>query len=253
MDPYNEAEQIINGLHEHLGLEDFSRSQARFVTGKEAIQWMNKKGYPSGNQTEWTGFYLKHLVQEICKNEQSKGFESINFKTLYLVKGKYLWDTRFYDGNKEPFVTLNDVKLQNERLDKFKGFGLLLADSTALQDEDGSFAAWREEQRDGPSDYVRKRRSEGINPKMLKTSFSVNAFYSYYFSKEQFLQGIDDGWVTNDTFQANWRNSDDTLRNSKYNIILGGIPKECRLFVRNFNTDPDEFKFVYGDPYKGNF
>lgn len=252
MTPETEAKKIIEGLHEHLGLEDFSRHQAVFMTGEAAVEWMDEKKYPSVNQHEWIGFYLKHLVQDICKTQYPGEFEEVIQGTFYQVKGKYLWDTRFYDEDKDPYVPLNDVKILNKRLDKYGGFGLLLAE-VGVEKDDGTFAKWRTAFKGGPSKYELKRRIEGVKPKPLKSAFAINYVFAYYFTKEQFLQGLEEGWVTNDTFQANWRNSDDDLRNSKYLLLLGGVPKECRLFIRNFNHDQDDFKFEYGNVDIGEF
>ncbi|MBD3191283.1 MAG: hypothetical protein GF308_11595 [Candidatus Heimdallarchaeota archaeon] len=251
--PKEEATKIVNALYEELGCRDENWLQGRFVPGQEAVEWMEEHGYPSVNQVEWPGFYLKHLVQHVATTKYPERFEELNVGRQYLVKGNYLWDTRFFTEGNNPYIILNDINVLDDRLEEYGGFGLLLAESITEYDDDFSFHKWRLEQKGGPSEYELKRREEGVPARRLKAAFMVIDIFAFYFTKEQFEQGLEEGWITDDQFQSNWRNQDDTPRNPKYLLYLNGVPPECRLLVRNYNSDPKEFEDIYGAPALGRF
>lgn len=69
---------------------------------------------------------------------------------------------------------------------------------------------------------------------------------------DHYCNSIKEGWLT-DQFQEGFRQPDESKRKGKYCFYFDQVPKEYKLFVRNFNQDRDDFAEEHGHPFIGNF
>ncbi|MCE7744116.1 MAG: hypothetical protein GPJ52_03155 [Candidatus Heimdallarchaeota archaeon] len=255
----DEAYQIIDALFDELGTGGLTPGPGEFVDGQAAIIEMIDKDWPSWKEVEWPGFYMKHKALELCKQKYPGAFQEFKpTPKLRLLKGKYIWDVRFAatattDLDEKPKnIILCDTKIQENLLDEYNGLGLILVDAVVSLDLDGEFIKFLTEQKGKKSTYEKKRIADGRPPRMRKTEFMIKRVYASYYPKERFLEGEDEGWLRND-FQQTMRQYDASTRNPKYLLHFEKIPNDCKLFVRNFNFDRDDFEFIHNDPDIGSF
>jgi len=253
--PLEEAKMLCNALFSELGTASITPGPCPGVDGREAIEEMYEKGLPSWTENEWAGFYLKHLMQELAVQKYPDEFEELTIKEkkIYLVKGQYLWDTRL----KANIATTGKTPLFGKEqmdalLDEFGGMGLLIALAQSNLDYSGDFRRWHDEFKFlkkgiDKTEYVKQVEAEGRRSYARKTDFMVIQLNAYYFTKQDILNGIKEGWIE-DTFQATMRQSDGGTRVGKYAIYLDRVPKKNLLFIRNFNTDREEFAEEFDDP-----
>lgn len=246
--PLDEAKKVVEVIFDELGTAGITRGPCPYVDGKDAIEWMFDKGYPSYTELEWPGYYIKHLTQDLCKTEYPGKIEPYSIKKQHMVKGKYLWDIRLRSLAAESNdVILFDTENQNSLLDEHNGLGLIIYEAVMNYDIDDEFREWLLEFKGGLSDYEKQREEEGRPVRLRKTGFMIVLAYAFHFTKDEFLKGVEDGWLRND-FQLSMRNALGQPRNPKYLLHLDKVPKEYCLFVRNFNSDREEFKSDFGDP-----
>lgn len=257
--PLEEAHQIIDALFDELGTGGLTPGPGEFVDGQAAIVEMIEKDWPSWREVEWPGFYMKHKALDLCKQKYPAVFQEFKpTPKLRLLKGKYIWDVRFAatattDLDEKPKnIILSDTKIQENLLDEYTGFGLILVDAIASLDLDGEFIKWLTKEKGGKSLYDKKRIADTRPPRMRKTGFMIKRVFASYFPKELFLEGINEGWLRND-FQRTMRQQDASSRNTKYLLYFEKIPDDCKLFVRNFNFDRDDFEYFHNNPDIGSF
>lgn len=257
--PKDEAYQIIDALFDELGTGGLTPGPGEFVDGQAAIIEMIDKEWPSWKEVEWPGFYMKHKALELCEQKYPNTFQEFKpTPKLRLLKGNYIWDVRFAatattDLDEKPKnIILSDTKIQEDLLDEYNGFGLILVDAVVSLDLDGEFIKWLTEEKGGKSSYDKKRIADARPPRMRKTGFMIKRVYASYYPKEIFLEGINEGWLKDD-FQRSMRQYDSGIRNPKYLLNFEKIPDVCKLFVRNFNFDRDDFEFFHSDPDIGSF
>jgi len=213
MNPKEEAKKIVDLIFEELGTAGITRGPVPYVDGRYAIQEMKEKELPSWKENEWQGYYLKHLVRELC-DEKCPGIESYTEGKNYLVKGEYLWDVRNKTADEEIPTILFSNQVMNKFLDEFGGIGVIIADSVAYSDENGDFRRWHEELKGGESEYTKKRKAEGRPPRKMKTAFVIIKVGAYYFTEDDFKKGVAQGWLDR-SFQRNMRQFNGSSRGGK--------------------------------------
>lgn len=245
--PKEEGLAIVDALFKEWGTGGFTRGPCPGVDGREAIKEMKEANFPGWREVEWAGFHVKFLVQNACRKYLSGKVEPLEIGKRHLVKSAYLWDPRFC-ANEEKLVILGDVDEYRDLIRKEGngGIGILIIHTVAHDDLDGDFRRWHEEFKGGPSDYTIEREIEGRPPRVRKTRYMITMVSGYYFTLEDFERGVDEGWLR-DNFQEGMRNWDGTPRKSKYLLSLYETPREYRLFVKNFNIDPNEFRVEFPD------
>jgi hypothetical protein len=248
--PKEEAKKIVDSLFDELGTGGHCPKGCPFVDGYDAVDEMETKNWPSWKQVEWQGFYLKHKIRELSIQKFPGKFEPWNHATLYLLKGKYIWDIRFNAINSNekysgqiPFLSVENI---DRILDESDGLGLLIANSVANYDFDGKFIDFLEKKKLGKTEYDLQREAEGRPPRIRKTAFMINRVYSYFFPDKDIHKGPQDGWV-NPKFQEDRRQFDGGSREGKYLLYLDKIPLYYRLDVTNFNEDPDDWEAEFGE------
>ena len=252
--PINEARMLCDALFTELGTAGITRGDVPGVDGRIAIEEMYDKGLPSWTENEWPGFYIKHLMQELSVTEYPEDFEELTIKDkkIYLVKGKFVWDTRMKANLASGKMPLFGKEQMDDLLNEYGGIGLLAVISHSRLDQSGDFRRWQEEFKYlkkgiDKTEYIKELEVEGRNPYARKKDFMVFQLNAYYFSKNDILKGKDEGWIR-DTFQKTMRQSDGGVRAGKYEISLNKIPMQNLLFVRNFNTDREDFENEFDDP-----
>jgi len=245
--PKNEGEEITNALFEEWGTGGFTRGPCPSVDGREAIKEMKKAGFPGWAEVEWAGFHVKFLVQKACQESLASKVKPLEVRKRHLVKGAFLWDPRFC-ANEEKQVILGDVDEYRELVagEGKGGIGILIVNTVAHDDLDGDFRRWHEEYKGGSSEYTIEREAEGRPPRVRKTKYMITMVTGYYFDLSDLEKGVKEGWLR-DNFQEGMRNWDNTPRKGKYLLSLYETPMKYRLFVKNFNIDPDEFKEEFPD------
>jgi len=257
--PKIEAEKIIDALFDAWGVSGVAHGPGVFVEGRTAILEMIEKGWPSWKEVEWPGFYVKYKALELSNLKFPGNFKALKpSPKLRLMKGNYLWDIRFTstattDIEETPKnIILNDTIIQQKILDEFGGFGLVLVDTLVSMDFDGKFIKWLTELKGGKTQYDKKRIADDRPPRTRKKDFMVKKIYAVYFTKDRFLEGVEEEWLK-DNFQRTMRQHDASARSPKYLLYFDRIPDDCKLFVTNFNFDPDDFKYIHGDSFFGEF
>jgi len=257
--PRDEAIQIVDALFDKLGTGGLTHGPSEYVDGYAAVEEMIAKEWPSWKEVEWPGFYMKHKALELCTQKYPGAFKEFKpTPKLRLLKSNFVWDVRFAAtattdlDEKRKNIILCDTKIQEDLLDKFNGFGLILVDAVVSHDIDGRFVEFVTEKTGRKSPYVKKRIADERPSRIRKTAFQINRVFALYFPKEQFLEGVNEGWLKND-FQRTMRQQDAGMRNPKYLLHFEKTPDCCKLFVRNFNFDRDDFEFVHNDPDIGSF
>jgi hypothetical protein len=247
--PKKEAKKIVDSLFDEFGTGGYCPQGCPYVDGYDAIEEMEKRDWPSWKQIEWPGFYLKHKIRELAIQKFPADFEPWNHGTLYLLKGEYIWDTRFnaitgderYAGQ-IPFMSVESI---DRILDDSDGLGLFVVNAVANYDLDGKFIDYLEQKKLGKTEYDLEREAEGRPPRRRKTAFMINRVYSYFFPGEDIHKGPRDGWI-NPKFQEDRRQFDGGTREGKYLLYLHKIPPYYMLEVTNFNEDPDDWEAEFG-------
>ncbi|MDD4455485.1 hypothetical protein [Methanoculleus sp. UBA430] len=240
--PREEAELIVEALFEDYGTGGITRGECPGVDGREAILEMKEAGFPGWQEVEWPGFHVKFLVQRECREKLNGEVQPYDLdKKRHLVRGDYVWDTRFHANERSDDIPLGDVKGYNDLVKEHGGIGLLVVDAAVVKDENGDFRRWHEELKGGSSEYSLERERDGRPPRERKSRYLIVGVYAYFFTLDDLNKGIMDGW-TDDDFQRTMRNANGARRKSKYLLKGSEIPDEHLLFVKNFNMDPEEFE-----------
>jgi len=241
--PAEEAKMIFNTLHDlGLGMEIISGDrlyEGLTIDGKQAIQEMKDGGDPYWREMEWPAYYISFLLKNQLRGRMQiveRGRKRICFQ------GEHPWDVRIKATDyRTPWVILTDVRNTDRVFDDGRGFGLIVIFVIVTKDEDGTFRQWHEELKGGSSEYTRRVEREGRRPRMRKKEMFLIKGTAWFFpTLAEFKRGVDEGWLDED-FARTMRNSDRRSRNPKYAIDISRIPERYKVFVHNFNVDPDEF------------
>jgi len=241
--PKEEAELITNALFEDFGTGGYTDGPVPHVDGKGAILEMKRDEFPGWQEVEWPGYHIKYLVQKACEEKPLIGMQPYVQKKRHLVKGNFVWDTRF-NANDEEEVILGDVQEYDDLIKRNGGIGILVVDAQANLDLDGSFLSWHEKEKGGLSEYSIEREIEGRPPRRRKTEYMIRKIRAYFFEPEDIKTGVKAGWM-DDTFQIGMRNADGSLRNAKYKFKVSDVPQNYVILVKNFNEDAREFAEEY--------
>lgn len=242
----DEARKIVQALFDELGMGGYCPKGCPYIDGYDAIEEMEEKSWPSWKQVEWPGFYLKHKIRELVSHRYPDEFIDWGEGALYLLKGDYIWDSRFNAigdrQNEIPFLSVDNI---NQIIEEAGGLGLIVVNAVVNRDLDGKFREHLERKKHGPSDYDIERELDGRPPKTRKTAFMITRVYSFYFPEEEIHRGPNEGWI-NPTFQEDRRQSDGGTREGKYLIYLDRIPLYYQLDVVNFNEDSEDWATEFG-------
>ncbi len=244
--PKEEAILLVDTLFDELGSGGIAPYGAPYVDGKEAVLWMREEQLSSWREIEWAGYYLKHRMRYNATTYYPNHFNEITEGKCYLVKGKYLWDTRLRSIQATTKVILFDVEQLNSFVMEYGGLGLILANAIMSYDVSGEFKKWHEKLKGGPSNYTIQREAEGRPERIRKDAFMISHVSAYYFPKDIFLERPLPSWLKDD-FQRTMRQQNGSERNAKYMIDLSKVPQDYLLVVRNFNYDPEDFFDDFGD------
>ncbi len=244
LSPKQEAELIVEGLFEDYGSGGFVERPCPFVDGKAAIIEMRDDNFPGWMEVEWAGYSIKYLVQKVCKEKLNGQIAPYDLGKRHLVKGNYVWDARFFANERGYDVILGDLDEYGTIVRENGGIGILVVDSVVSRDLTGDFKAWHEMIKGGASDYSIERENEGRPSRVRKSAFMMVKVFAYFIIPEDLEAGVSAGWL-DDKFQQNMRNADGSPRNPKYRLRASLIPHENLLFVKNFNTDAEEFAEDY--------
>src|SRR5208283_316450 len=201
--PRTEAELITNALYEDFGTGGYTPGPVPHVDGREAIREMKGDNFPGWQDVEWAGYHIKYLVQKACEEYLPGQFVPYVQRRRHLLKGTYLWDTRF-NANDEEIVILGDVQEYNELTRSNGGIGILVADTQANSDLTGDFIRWHENLKGGISDYTAERENDGRPARIRKTEYMIRKVRAYFFENGDFETGVREGWLNN-TFQQTMR------------------------------------------------
>ncbi len=241
--PKEEATLIVDALFDEVGATGGHAAYGEVpgVDGRTALLEMKEAGFPGWGEVEWSGYYLKFIVQEACKNELSDQVEPLDLEhKRHFVKGNYVWDARLSAEDKND-VVLGDVDEYADIIESNGGIGVLVADAAVIKDDDGDFKRWQEELKGGVSEYEIRREVEGRPSQPRKQAFMIRKVFAYFFTLDILKKGVKDKWAK-DTWQRTMRNSNEQARGGKYLIKIDAVPREHLLFVKNFNEDAAEFK-----------
>jgi hypothetical protein len=238
-DPKNEAKLIVNALFDDYGTGGYTRGECPYIDGKKAITEMRTDNYPGWQEVEWAGYHLKYLIQKECELKLNDQITPHNIEKRYLVKGNFIWDSRFHAGDSFKII-LGDIDEYSAIVRDSGGIGILVFDSVASNDLNEDFRRWHEEFKGGPSSYTLEREREGRPIRIRKTGYMIRKVLAYYFTMEDINKGLNEGWVGGN-FQGGMRNANGSPRNNKFFLKCNSIPSEYLLFVKNFNEDPEEF------------
>lgn len=238
----SEAEEILDFFSNELGMtiEGEAIRPGLYVDGLKAADWMQKRNIPSWKELEWPGFFIKHIAQDFFENHKKSKIKPFTEGKKYRLKGEYLWDIRFHDVDKDPLIILIDASDFENDIKQYNGMGIIIINAVVIPDKDDKFRLEIEEMKGGLSEYEKKRRAEGIEPRQRKAGFYAYWGIAYFISPEDIL-GNTDTWLMSN-FQKNMRNSDDKPRNAKYIIDMENVPDEKIIAKSNFNMDPEDYK-----------
>ncbi len=244
--PNEEAQLIIDALHEDYGYDGNQYGECPYIDGRKAVLEMKAAGFPGWAQVEWAGFYLKFLIQNICSEKLShEKIEPFDLgRNRHFIKGSFVWDTRFHANDDNMKIPLGDLEDYNAIAIQNGGIGIIIVDSVAKPDNEDDFRRWHEEIKGGPSNYTIIREIEGRRPQPRKKEFFIKKVLAYFFSPTDFQTGIQENWMDTE-FQDNWRNADESDRNSKYRLHLTRVPQKYLVYAKNFNEDPIVFAETY--------
>jgi hypothetical protein len=240
----DDGRKLVNALFKHFGTGGIAPRGLDPVTYEEAILEMKEHGGP-WKQVEWPGHYLKWKLRQLMEQYYPGEFEAYSKGRLHLVKGiasGTVWDLRFNPYGKHggvvPFMSFGNL---NDILDEFGGLGLIVANSYAEVDFGDEVFEWHEDLKGSKSEYTIEREgdSERQQWKRKRLFFIIDVPY-YYFSKDDFLEGYEKGWL-DQHFQGRARQSGGGGREPKPQIVLHRIPPNCFLEIVNFNFDPQDF------------
>jgi hypothetical protein len=237
--PKDEAKLISNALFDEFGTGGYTDGPVPHVDGRGAIIEMKNDGFPGWQDVEWAGYHVKYLALKTCEERFPGQFSPYTDRRRRLIKGQYLWDTRF-NANEEESVILGDVQEYNSLIASNGGIGILVADTQANYDLTGDFVEWHEALKGGSSAYSIEREMEGRPPRRRKTEYMIRKIRVYYFKPEDLVTGVNEGWLNN-TFQVNMRNANEDSRNPKYKFKISEVPSSYLIYVKNFNEDAEEF------------
>lgn len=207
---------------------------------------MREANFPGWGEVEWAGYYLKFLLQKTCSDQLAGLVEPFDLiHKRHFVKGQYVWDIRFSADDKNE-VPLGAVDEYAGIMEANNGIGVLVADSAVFKDESGSFRRFQEEMKGEISDYEIKAEVEGKNPQPRKEAFMIHKVYAYFFTYADLEEGVRNRWAK-DSFQQAMKNSNDLPRGGKYSIKKDSVPRKYLMYVKNFNSDPSEFKKEFPD------
>lgn len=238
--PREEAELIVNALFEDYGTGGDTPGEVPGIEGREAIQEMKKAGFPGWQEVEWAGYHIKYLIQKACEEKLSNKIQPYNLGKRHLVKGKYVWDTRFSAINSKNII-LGGVDEYKDIITNNDGIGLLVVDSVVNYDLNEDFRRWHEELKGGSSGYSIERELDGRAPRIRKTAYMIRKIIAYFITVDDLKTGVIEGWL-DDTFQQSMRNWDGSARKPKYMLKIDNVPSSKCLLVKNFNEDPVEFE-----------
>lgn len=122
--------------------------------------------------------------------------------------------------------------LRRKQKGKHEGVGIVIFRAVYEMNKTGKFKDWHQKEEGGP-------------PRMRKSAFMITHSFSFYFTRHDIDQGINQGWLT--TVAQDMRNADGTLRNPKYMLHLDQAPPDKLLGIRNFNWEKDEFDQAFSD------
>lgn len=210
----------------------------KWIDGKETVLEMKKAGFGSWREMEWGGYYIKFLIKNTIESGFLGGFQSIVDQKHYLAKGEYLWDARLMDADNSALI-LADQDRMEQLISDHEGLGIVIFQAVYEMDKTGKFKDWHQNEGGGVTQYVLDRIARGAPSRMRKSAFMITHSFSFYFTRHDIDQGINQGWLT--TVAQDMRNADGTLRNPKYMLHLDQAPPDKLLGVRNFNWDKDEF------------
>lgn len=186
--PRVEAELIINALFEEFGTGGYTPGPVPHVNGRGAILEMKQDNFSGWQDVEWAGYHIKYLVQRVCRRNLAGQFAPYEQGRRHLIKGRYLWDTRF-NANDEENVILGDVQEYNDLMASNGGIGILVADTQANFDLTGEFIHWHEVLKGGASNYTIEREIDGRPIRRRKTEYMIRKIRAYFFNNGDFEAG----------------------------------------------------------------
>jgi len=244
LNPEQEAELIVDALFEDYGTGGFVEGPCPYIDGKEAVLEMRDNNFPGWGEVEWAGYHIKYLIQKICRAELNGEIAPYDLGKRHLVKGDYVWDARLFANERGYDVILGDLEEYGTIVRENGGIGILVVDAAASRDLEESFKAWHERIKGGASDYSIEREIEGRPSRSRKSAYMIVKILAYYITPDDLEEGVAAGWL--DTkFQRNMRNASGSSRKPKYRLKANLVPPEKLLYVKNFNTDAEEFADEY--------
>lgn len=158
---------------------------------------------------EWIGFYFEHLCERVLSGHMTMPgptYGNTTFDGLCYVP----WDFKAHAVQKSSKIIINDVEALDRAIEQYGAVGLIVAQGTAIYDEDGSFRMWHQELKGDPSPYVTERIRRGASPRRRKVSFAVDSLSFVRIDRNALSSG--------GRFQKGFRNADGSPRRAKMSL-----------------------------------
>ena len=192
------------------------------ITGQTATLEMQKGG-GRWRDMEWPAFYAEYRVDQILEKPLSAQKGPCIGNITFDYQREYVWDLKVHSTNLGTKAPLNDRRATQECISNYGGLGYIVVSGPALMDINGTFKRWHDRQKGKPSAYVRANKKRGARSRTRKAAFSYSEIHVIWFGDLSDLHLAQNaGAVTG--FQDDFRNSNQTPREGKFQVDLSKIP-----------------------------
>jgi len=194
---------------------------------KECIMEMKEAHYRNWKQTEWVGFYLEYLTENINIPGVANLRLFVGHTTFNGCAGKNVIDYKTSSSDSD--IILNDQEAMSRVVQKYRELGYVILKGDVIREEANELDLWRQSLT-GKSPYVIYGETTGRRHRKLKVIFAPVRIIYIPITKtnikrlKTFNQGV---------------NSDGNPRNPKY-ILPNALLHECQSAEIIFSNNSEE-------------